>query len=163
MICVIGFETFFKPYVLKPNLKFLTPKKFQGSTIDDNLIAVKMIVVTFLDFLDPDKARWASTIDNFFTSFVNIYLSCISTMLKGIDCLSKLCVNYLHKPKPPSTDVVEDRRSTTIVFVCFLYLLEFFLTTNLSALGVVFSCRFVIQVLKYFRHEASQVQTNPTR
>jgi hypothetical protein len=131
------------------------PKTHRGSTIRDNFIVVKMIVVIFLDFPDPDKAHRASTIDDFFTSFVNVCLSRILPMSKGIDYLSNLYANNLCKPKPPSVDADEDRRSTTVVFVWFLYLLEFFPTSNLSALGAVFSCRFLIQVLRSFRHEVS--------
>jgi hypothetical protein len=75
-----------------------------ASGIDDRryFIAVKMIVVTFLDFPDPDKAHRASTIDDFFTSFVNVYPSHIFPMPKGIDYLLKLYANNLRKPKPPS-------------------------------------------------------------
>jgi len=88
--------------------KVLMPKTHRGSTIDDNFITVKTIVVTFRDFLDPDKVHWASTIDDFFMSFVKIFLYHISLMPKGIDYLSNLYANNLHKPKPPSSDVDED-------------------------------------------------------
>jgi hypothetical protein len=74
-------------------------------------------------------------------------------MSKGVDYLSNLYVNNL--PKPPFVDVNEDRRSTTIVLVWFLYFLEFFPMSKLSVLGEGFSCRFLIQVLRYFRHEVS--------
>jgi hypothetical protein len=70
----------------------------RGSTIDNNFIAVKTIVVTFLDFPDLDKVHQASVIDNFFMSFVNVYLSCISLMPKGINYLSHLYANNLCKP-----------------------------------------------------------------
>jgi hypothetical protein len=97
-----------------------------------------MIVLTFLDFPDPDKAHRSSAIGDFFTSFVNVYPSRpFLSMPKGIDYLLKLCANNLRKPTPPSVDVDGDRRSTTVVTVWFLYLLEFFPTSNLSALGAV--------------------------
>jgi hypothetical protein len=83
-----------------------------------DLYRIKMIVVTFLDFPDPDKVH--STIDDFFTSFVNVCLSHILLMPKGIGYLSNLYVNNLCKPKPPFVDVDEDRCSTTVVFVWFL-------------------------------------------
>jgi len=35
-----------------------------------------MIVLTFMDFLDPNKVNRSSTIGDFFTSFVNVYPSC---------------------------------------------------------------------------------------
>jgi hypothetical protein len=101
------------------------PKTHWGSTISDNFIAVKTIVVTFLYFFDPDKVHWALAIDNFFTSFVNVCLSHIFLMPKGIDYLSTLYVNKLCKPKPPSAAADEDQRLATVVFVWFLYLLEF--------------------------------------
>jgi hypothetical protein len=122
-----------------------------------------MIIETFLDFPDPNKSHRASTIGNFLTSFVNICLSHIFSMPKGIEYLLTLYVNKLWKPKPPSAEANEDRCSTTIFFVWFLYLLEFSPTPNLSTLGVVFSCQFLIRVLRYFRHEFPQVQTNLTR
>jgi hypothetical protein len=138
-------------------------KMHRGSVIGDKFIAVKMIVVIFLDFPDPDKAHRASAIDDIFTSFVNACLSRISRMPKGIGYLSNLYVNNLCKPKPPSTDVDEDQRSVIVFFLWFLYSLEFFPKPNLSALGAVFSCRFLIRVLSSFRHGVSQVQTNQAR
>jgi hypothetical protein len=122
------------------------PKTHRGLVISDNFIAVKMIVVIFLYFHDIDKAHQTLSIDDLFTSFFNVCVSHISPMLKGIDYLLNVYVNNLHKPKPPSVDADEDQCSTIIVlfFLWFLYLLEFFLMLNLSALGVVFSCRFLI-------------------
>jgi hypothetical protein len=99
-----------------------------------------MIFVTFLGFPDTDKAHWASTIGDFFTSFVNVRLSRILSIPKEIDYISNLYANNLRKPKHHFVDSHEDRRSTTIVFVWFVYLLEFFSTLNLSSLGAVFSC-----------------------
>jgi hypothetical protein len=96
-----------------------------------------MIVLTFLDFPDPDKAHRSSAISDFFTSFVNVYPSRILSMPKGIDYLLKLRVNNLRKPNPPSVDADGDRHSVTVVTVWSLYLLEFFPTSNLSALGAV--------------------------
>jgi hypothetical protein len=103
-------------------------------------VAEKIIVVTFLDFFDPDKAHWSLNIGNFFASFINVYPSCILPMPKGINYLLKLCVNKLRRPSPPSTDGNGDQLSMIIVTVWFLYLLEYFSTPNLSALGSVFSC-----------------------
>jgi hypothetical protein len=34
------------------------PKVYQGSTIADMFITKKMIILTLLDFPDPDKAHW---------------------------------------------------------------------------------------------------------
>jgi hypothetical protein len=143
--------------------KVLMPKTHQGLAIRDNFITVKMIVVIFLDFSDPDKVHRAPAINDFFMSFVNVCLSHILPMPKGIGYLSNLYVNNLCKEKPPSIDVDKDWRSMTVVFVWFLYLLELFSTLNLSVLGAVFSCRFLIQVLRSFSHEISQVQTKMTR
>jgi hypothetical protein len=109
-----------------------------------------MIVVNFLDFPDPNKAHWALAISDFFASFVNVCISHISPMPKGIGYLSNLYENKLWKPKPPSVDAEEDRCSMTAIFVWFLYLLEFFLTSNPSVLCEMFSCRFLIRVLRSF-------------
>jgi hypothetical protein len=49
-----------------------------------------MIVLTFLDFPDPDKAHRSSTIGDFFMAFVNVYPSRILSMSMGIDYLLKL-------------------------------------------------------------------------
>jgi hypothetical protein len=103
----------------------------------------------------------ASAIDDIFSSFVNTCLSRIFQMSKGIVYLSELYATNLCKQKPSSANADEDRRSMTIVFVRFFYSLEFFPTPNLSALGAMFSCRFLIWVLRSFRHEVSQVQNKP--
>jgi hypothetical protein len=68
----------------------------------------KTIVLTFLDFPNPDKVHWSSTIDNFFMSFVNFYPFHILLVSKGIDYLLKLHANNLCKPTPPSADVDGD-------------------------------------------------------
>jgi len=96
--------------------------------------------VIFLYFPDLDKAHRVSGINDLFTSFVNFCLSHISPMPNGLSYVSNLYANKLYKPKPPSTNVDEDRCSMVVVSVWFLYSLEFFSTSNLSALGVVFSC-----------------------
>jgi hypothetical protein len=113
------------------------PKMHQGSVIDDNFIVVKIIVVTFLDFPDPGKPHQALAIDDFFTSFVDICPSRIFLMPKRINYLLNLYANNLRKPNRPSANANEDWRSTTVVFVWFLYLLGFFLMSNLSALGSI--------------------------
>jgi hypothetical protein len=93
------------------------PKTPRGSTIGNNYIAVKMIGVTFLDFPNSDKAHWVSTIGYFFMSFVNVYLSRLSPMPKGIVYLWNLYANNLCKLKPPSVDVDEYQSSATVIFV----------------------------------------------
>jgi hypothetical protein len=103
------------------------PKTHRGSVIRDMFVANKIIVLTFLYFPDPDKAHRSLTIGDFFTSFVNVYPFCILSMLKGINYLLKLHVNNLRKPTPPFVDADGDRHLTTIVTVCSLYLLDFFL------------------------------------
>jgi hypothetical protein len=45
-------------------------------------------------------------------------------MPKGIDYLSTLYENNSRKPKLPSTNVDEDQRSETIVFVWFIYVIK---------------------------------------
>jgi hypothetical protein len=164
---LIGVGTFFKPYVLKPNPNLPTlksvkdrrstinlpkcsridslekvsmTKTHRGSTIDDNFIVVKMIVVTFLDFPDPDKAHRASSIDDFFTSFVNVCLSHIFRCRRG-SAISRtfMRITYANQ-NPPSTDVDEDRCSTTVVLCGSFTYLNYFPMPNLSALGAVFSC-----------------------
>jgi hypothetical protein len=99
-----------------PLEKVSMPKTHRGSTIRDKFIVVEIIVVIFMDFPDLDKAHWASVIDDFFTSFVNVCLSRILLMPKWIYYLSNLYVNNLCKPKPPSVDVDEDQHSMTIFF-----------------------------------------------
>jgi len=143
--------------------KILNVETHWGSAIGDNFITVKMIVITFFDFPDPDKSHRALAINDFFTSFVNVCISCILLMSKGINYLSKIYVNNLYKLKPPYVDVHEDQCSGTIFFLWFLYLLEFFLMSNSSTLGVVFRCRVLIRVLRSIRHEVSQFQTKLTR
>jgi hypothetical protein len=64
-----------------------------------------MIVLTFLDFPDPDQAHRSSAIDDFFTAFVNVYPSHIFVMSMGIGYLLKLHENKSCKPTPPSIDV----------------------------------------------------------
>jgi hypothetical protein len=71
-------------------------------------------------------------------------------MLKGISYLLKPLCEKLTQTKTSFFNADEDRRSTTVVFEWFLYLLELFPTPNLSALGAVFGCRFLIQVLRPF-------------
>jgi hypothetical protein len=112
--------------VLLDQLSRKSPDAKNASGIDDIPIAVKMIVVTFLDFPDPDKAHRALAINDFFTSFANVYPSRIFPIPKGIDHLLNFCANNLHKPKLASIDADEDRRLKTVVFVWFLFLLEFF-------------------------------------
>jgi hypothetical protein len=51
------------------------PKMHWGSVIGDMFVAEKMIVLTFLDFPNPDKSHRSSAIDDFFISFVNVYPS----------------------------------------------------------------------------------------
>jgi hypothetical protein len=85
------------------------PKMHQGSVIEDMFVAEKMIVLTFLDFPDLDKAHRSSAIGDFFTSFVNVYPSRILSMPKGINYLLKLRANNLCKPTPPSADADGDR------------------------------------------------------
>jgi hypothetical protein len=102
LFMLIGIETFFKLYVLKPN-PILPTQKYQGSTIDDKptqvfpdrlsqkspdvenvsgigiedmFVIEKMIVLTFLDFPDPDKAHRSSTID-----VISLWLLSMSILL----------------------------------------------------------------------------------
>jgi hypothetical protein len=63
-----------------------------------------MIVLTFLDFPNLDKVHRSSTIDNLFMAFVNVYPSCILSMLMGINYLLKNCANNSRKPTPPSVN-----------------------------------------------------------
>jgi hypothetical protein len=136
------------------------PKMHQGSAIGDIFFANKMIVVTFLDFPDPDNVHQSSAIGNFFASFINVYPSHIFLpMSKGIGYLLKLCANNLRKPTPPSTDDNGDRHLETGVTVWFLYLLESFSDAEPEHVRCSVSCQFSIWVS---RHEVSQVQTNLT-
>jgi hypothetical protein len=91
------------------------PKTHRGSMIGGMFVADKMIVLTFLNFLDPDKVHRSSTINYFFMSFVNVYHSHIFPVPKGIDYLLKLHVNNLRKPTPPSTDADGNRHLATVV------------------------------------------------
>jgi hypothetical protein len=86
------------------------PKTHRG-WIGDMLVADKMIVLTFLDFPNPNKAHRSSTIDDFFMSFVNVLSFPYFFGAKGIDYLLKLHANNLRKPTPPSADVDGDRHS----------------------------------------------------
>jgi hypothetical protein len=79
-------------------------KTHRGSTIGDMFVTDKMIVLTFLEFPDPDKAHRSLTINVFFVSFVNVYPSRIFPMLKGIEYLLKLHANNLCKPTPPFSE-----------------------------------------------------------
>jgi hypothetical protein len=65
----------------------------------------KTILSTFLYFLDPDEVHRSLCINDFFTSFVNVYPSHILSMSKGISYLLKFHGGYSRKPTPSYVDV----------------------------------------------------------
>jgi hypothetical protein len=58
-----------------------------ASGIGDIFVIDKFIVLTFLDFPNPEKAHQPSIIIDLFTSFVNVYSSHVFPMPKGIGYL----------------------------------------------------------------------------
>jgi hypothetical protein len=152
-LILIRIKTFFKLYSLKlnpilPTLKnikdrrsvinlprcsridslenILMLKTHRWSTIGDMFVTDKMIVLTFLEFPDPDKAHRSLTINDFFVSFVNVYPSRIFWMLKGIEYLLKLHANNLCKPTQPFSEANGEWHSMIFVTVWSLYFLKFF-------------------------------------
>jgi hypothetical protein len=101
--------------VFSDRLSRKNPNAKSASGIDNIPIVVKMIVVTFLDFPDPNKAHRDLAINDLFTSFASVYPSRILSMPKGINHLLNLCANNLRKPKPASIDEDEDSLSTIVV------------------------------------------------
>jgi hypothetical protein len=98
----------------------------QGTTIRDMFVAEKMIVLTFLYFPNLDKVHQLLVINDFFTSFVNVYPYLIFPVPKRIDYLLKLCANNLRKLTPPSANIDGDKLLAIVVTVWSFHFLEFF-------------------------------------